>query len=82
MTTLMIMKKWGIPDYRRCDAKCHNAKGGECNCICGGELHGVGENVAMEILRKRYGFTSDDPAGAIVCLPIQREIEFLEVNIS
>ena len=26
----------------RCDAKCHNAKGPRCTCICGGANHGVG----------------------------------------
>lgn len=32
----------------RCDAKCHNAKGEECRCICGGVMHGVGARIAME----------------------------------
>jgi hypothetical protein len=26
----------------RCDAKCYNAKGDKCECICGGANHGVG----------------------------------------
>lgn len=26
----------------RCDARCHNAKGAKCTCICGGKNHGVG----------------------------------------
>jgi hypothetical protein len=26
----------------RCDAKCYNAKGPKCECICGGANHGVG----------------------------------------
>jgi hypothetical protein len=25
---------------RRCDAVCHDAKGTECGCICGGRYHG------------------------------------------
>jgi len=27
----------------RCDAKCHNATAPECDCICGGRLHGAGD---------------------------------------
>lgn len=27
---------------RRCDARCHNAKRPECECICGGRYHGCG----------------------------------------
>ncbi len=32
----------------RCDAKCHDAEGPECHCICGGANHGVGERIALE----------------------------------
>jgi hypothetical protein len=32
----------------RCDAKCHEAKGDDCHCICGGAFHGVGGRIAME----------------------------------
>jgi len=32
----------------RCDARCHRAKGFDCNCICGGALHGVGTDIARE----------------------------------
>ena len=31
----------------RCDAKCHNATKPDCDCICGGVNHGVGEKQAM-----------------------------------
>lgn len=33
---------------RRCDANCHEAKGEECHCICGGVMHGVGGKIALE----------------------------------
>ena len=36
---------------RRCDAKCRNAKGTECHCICGGVNHGVGSAVQGMNLR-------------------------------
>ena len=26
----------------RCDAKCHDAKGDKCKCVCAGLNHGVG----------------------------------------
>lgn len=32
----------------RCDAKCHNAISPDCDCICGGRLHGVGADRAIE----------------------------------
>ncbi len=34
--------------YGRCDAKCHDAKGDTCNCICGGANHGVGLDKALQ----------------------------------
>jgi hypothetical protein len=32
----------------RCDAKCYNAKGDKCTCICGGANHGKGMRQAVE----------------------------------
>jgi hypothetical protein len=32
--------------HRTCDAKCHDAKGLECGCICGGYNHGKGHRDA------------------------------------
>lgn len=31
----------------RCDAKCHDAKHPECDCICGGANHGCGLQQAI-----------------------------------
>ena len=31
----------------RCDAKCYNAKGSICKCVCGGANHGAGLNQAV-----------------------------------
>lgn len=33
----------------RCDAKCHDARTADCDCICGGRLHGVGARNALAI---------------------------------
>ncbi len=36
----------------RCDAKCYNATGPDCECICGGLNHGAGVEKAMENTRE------------------------------
>lgn len=33
----------------RCDAKCHDAREPDCDCICGGRLHGVGSSAAIAV---------------------------------
>lgn len=33
----------------RCDAKCHDATEPDCDCICGGRLHGVGRSNAIAV---------------------------------
>ena len=32
----------------RCDAKCYDATGADCDCICGGKNHGAGLAIAQE----------------------------------
>jgi len=34
----------------RCDARCHDAKGPVCRCICGGRFHGKGYAQARQEL--------------------------------
>jgi hypothetical protein len=36
----------------RCDAKCYNATGPDCQCICGGRNHGKGKRQAIENTRE------------------------------
>ncbi len=36
----------------RCDARCYNATGPHCDCICGGLNHGVGRKQAVENTRR------------------------------
>jgi hypothetical protein len=36
----------------RCDAKCYNAWGPECHCICQGVNHGAGRQEAIENTRE------------------------------
>ncbi len=46
MTTLITVSD---PDgvIGTCDARCYNAKGGECHCVCYGLNHAKGENFAI-----------------------------------
>ena len=47
MSTL-ITQRIGSDHERRCDAKCYDAAGPECDCCCGGMNHGAGLQVALE----------------------------------
>ena len=40
MTTLIT--QGGNEGSRRCDGRCHFAKAPDCDCVCGGALHGKG----------------------------------------
>jgi hypothetical protein len=46
MTTLLTVGN--SEGSRRCDAKCHEAKDPDCDCVCGGRYHGGGEQYARE----------------------------------
>lgn len=37
---------------RRCDSRCHKAKGSRCGCACGGRYHGVAGTVNRETLHQ------------------------------
>ena len=47
MTTILIAYD-SLGKASRCDAKCHEATGFDCACICGGAFHGVGREIAIE----------------------------------
>jgi hypothetical protein len=51
MTTLISYESSG-GDQGRCDAKCYNAWGPECHCICQGANHGIGKQGAIENTRE------------------------------
>lgn len=38
---------------RKCDSRCHNAKGKVCKCWCGGAFHGIGEERASMLYSAR-----------------------------
>lgn len=53
MTTLIFV---GNSDgERRCDAKCYDAQGGKCDCVCGGRNHGAGLSQAQKNTRAMAG---------------------------
>lgn len=56
MSTIITQTSGGRT--RRCDAKCYNAKGRKCRCICGGLNHGVGLNQAAINASKLVGYDS------------------------
>lgn len=39
--TRVIYRK-ARPSNHKCDARCQNAKGHNCECSCGGQFHGAG----------------------------------------
>ena len=62
----------GAACLARCDSRCHDAKGGECKCICGGALHGVGARIAAEDAFESLGWFQREwrkrgKVGELVC---------------
>jgi hypothetical protein len=51
---ILMTQKIGQDATRRCDARCYNAKGGKCNCICGGRNHCAGEQKALDNVRTMF----------------------------
>jgi hypothetical protein len=50
--TALIAVYTGDGCVGRCDAKCYNAWGPECHCICRGANHGAGKQEAIENTRE------------------------------
>ena len=54
MTTLMAWyNSEGLKG--RCDARCHNAKHGDCDCMCGGRYHGGARDGSLGRRVEQYG---------------------------
>lgn len=49
MTTLIHAQGAGAG---RCDAKCYDAQGPDCDCVCGGMNHGAGIKGASDYTRE------------------------------
>jgi hypothetical protein len=71
MTTLITVgNSSGV--VGRCDAKCYNAKGGRCKCVCGGANHGAGLAAAQENTNAHAAewiktFSQENPHLNIIC---------------
>jgi hypothetical protein len=50
--TALIAVYTGDGCVGRCDAKCYNAWGPECHCICQGGNHGAGKQEAIDNTRE------------------------------
>ena len=53
--TALITVYTGDGYIGRCDAKCYNAWGPECHCICQGGNHGIGRQEAIASTRELAG---------------------------
>lgn len=51
---LMTQKIGRDGPTQRCDARCYNAKGGKCACICGGRNHSAGIEKALDNVRQEF----------------------------
>ena len=51
---ILMTQKIGQGPTQRCDARCYNAKSGECKCICGGRNHGAGIDKALDNVRTMF----------------------------
>jgi len=70
MTTL-ITSYTGDGCTGRCDAKCYNAWGPECHCICRGANHGIGRQEAIASTRDLPAswFEQAEAAGHLISVP-------------
>jgi hypothetical protein len=75
MTTVLIARSRDGKTERRCDARCHDAKGKKCTCICGGKNHGVGYTTAVDNAFNEDLWDCDfDQSVEIVSLPVQIDL--------
>jgi hypothetical protein len=51
---ILLSQKVGSGPTRVCSARCYNAKGGKCDCICGGRNHCAGEQQALDNVRTMF----------------------------
>ena len=59
---------------RRCDARCYDAKGPDCDCICGGKNHGKGLQVATKNTRDMIADWSEAEGERVAFVAVQKEL--------
>lgn len=81
MATLLIATN-SNGTKRRCDARCHDAKGSLCTCVCEGALHGIGHRDALAKIRARLKTShwQTDSGWQCTVLPQQPELPFNSVG--
>lgn len=67
MSTLILCRNTATSITRRCDARCYNAKGPNCKCICSGMNHGKGFNTAI----RNTSLNAEITDAALAALEIQ-----------
>lgn len=75
MTALLIARSKDGKSTRTCNARCYNAKGSKCRCICGGKNHGVGYSKALDNAHSEATWDNVLEKGfTIISLPVQLTI--------
>lgn len=81
MTTILIRKNKDGAITGRCNAKCYNAKGKKCHCVCGGVNHGMGRNEAILFSSQHIDVLQDLHKSAEVVFKQGQLQLFEEVNL-
>lgn len=81
MTTIIIRKNKDGAITGRCDARCYNAKGKKCNCVCGGVNHGKGINEAILFTSQYFDVLQDLDKETYIYLKQGQLQLFEEVNL-
>jgi hypothetical protein len=63
----------------RCDAKCHDATEPDCDCICGGRLHGIGSDRAIE--QNTRDLVGDELATELAGFAERNELDVDELRV-
>jgi hypothetical protein len=59
----------------RCDSKCHDAEGPDCDCICGGKNHGVGIKQAFANTQEMALETVEQVVGQEARIELEQAIQ-------
>ena len=59
---------------RHCDARCYDAKGPDCECVCGGKNHGKGLQAASKNTRDMIAEWSEAEGEHVAFAAIQEEL--------
>ncbi|MBA7647487.1 hypothetical protein ES703_55259 [subsurface metagenome] len=63
---------------RRCDARCHNAKGTRCRCWCNGRYHGLGHKKAIQLLDQDFYWLKMVKSECLLSLKTSEHVSFFK----